>query len=291
MKVLITGGSGWLGRAIQRYWDDNEYVVYSRSESAQAKCQERFPHADYVLGDIRDTARLELAVRGYGVEAIIHTAGMKRVQDCEKNAWEAVEVNVDGSRNVAKVASRCGVDVCVAISTDKAIGPSGVYGMTKALMESLWQEYARLHSGAGPRFVIVRNGNFIGSTGSVIELWQRQLAECKKITLTDPHMTRFWQSASDTVRLIREAVELGSTGQAYCPLVMPPMGAVSARAMSMGDLAALMIEHCGGQVQVVGARPGDKLHERLEEGGFTSGEALTISKEEMWEHIQEAATI
>lgn len=280
MQVLITGGSGWMGRAVMRFWPENQYIVYSRSESAQAKCRERYPLAEYVLGDIRDRERLELTLREFDVDVVIHAAGMKRVDDCERNAWEAVEVNVDGSRSVARACLAVGVQQAVAISTDKAVQPTGVYGMTKALMERLWVEMAERCAGGLPRFVVVRNGNFVGSTGSVIELWQRQLAATGRITLTDPDMTRFWQSASFTVSSLRELIEH--------PQWRGHLAHWQPQAMRMGDLAAML---AGDAVDIVGARPGERLHEKMAENGILSSEVDSIDPSEMKAWIEEAALV
>lgn len=296
MHVLLTGGAGWLGRAVMRYWPENEYVVYSRSEYLQALAREKYPDAEYVLGDIRDRERLERTLRGYSVDGIIHAAGIKRVQEAETNVWETIDVNVDGSRVVAQAASACGVEVAVAISTDKAVCPTTVYGQTKALMEKLWLEMAQAHQGSVPRYVVVRNGNFVGSTGSVIELWKRQLAEGKRIDLTDGSMTRFWQSAEETVRLIRCAVEGEGTGYVLTPAALPDIGGqyngqVVARSMQMGELARLLTKDRPSLINTIGARPGDKYHERFIENGWTSGESLTLTGEEMLAMIAEAELV
>lgn len=242
---------------------------------------EKYPDAEYVLGDIRDRERLELTLRAHGVDVVIHAAGMKRVDTCEHNAWEAIEVNVDGSRAVARACLAAGVGTAIAISTDKAVNPTGVYGMTKALMERLWLEMAERCSGGLPRFIVVRNGNFVGSTGSVIELWQRQIREQGRITLTDPDMTRFWQSASSTVECLREVVEGGGGDDRL-------VWRAGLGSMRMGDLAALV---AGDAVEIVGPRPGERLHEKMVENGYRSNEVRSIDPIEMKAMIEEAALV
>lgn len=251
-NVLITGGAGYLGRGIMRQLPDYDYVVYSRDETKQDICKRSFPNANYVLGDIRDITRLSHTLMKYDVDTIIHAGAIKYIPEAEKNVEECISVNVDGSRNVAEAALACGVERVVGISTDKACEPINVYGATKMLMERLFREYGLIGE---TKFTITRYGNVVGSTGSVIPLFQRQI-EAGRITITDPYMSRFWISLNQAVELIGWALEADS-GQMIVP---------KAQAMTIGDLADALIE-ISGKIQVfkevVGPRPGEKSHENL----------------------------
>lgn len=252
MRVLITGGSGYLGRGIMRYWPNNAFTVLSRDEFKQDLAKQKQPKGSqtrWVLGDVLDYDRLYYAMRANDIELVIHAAAIKYIPEAEKNVDEAVRVNVDGSRNVIKAAIATNVKRVVGISTDKAVQPVNVYGMTKALMERLFIE-ANLYGDTV--FTLTRYGNVVGSTGSVIPLFQRQAAAMGAITITDPKMTRYWQSVEESVELIK----LAATAQAG-DIIVP-----DGRAMDLQQLAATI----GGPaclVDVIGARPGEKQHETL----------------------------
>lgn len=262
MRILITGGSGFLGRGLLRYakdhWDpNNEYVVYSRDELKQDQCKQHYgqDNIKYVLGDVRDYDRLLTAITSNDVRMVIHTAAIKYIPQAEFNVQECIDVNVEGTRNVLKAAYvSCvnGHDMqVVGISTDKACAPINVYGMTKALMERLFGEYAAF----GLYCSLARYGNVIGSTGSVIPKFKQQLSETGEITLTDPAMTRYWITIEEACRL----VELAMTATSGSIIIPKP------RSMLMAELAqALIDEYCNdADIRVIGKRPGEKMHEAL----------------------------
>jgi UDP-N-acetylglucosamine 4,6-dehydratase/5-epimerase len=246
LPILITGGAGFLGRGIMKYGPDVQYVVYSRDETKQDICRRMYPHAEYVLGDVTDATRLTYAVKRYHVDTIIHAAAIKYIPEAELNVNEALDVNVDGSRVVCEVAAEKDIQV-VGISTDKAVMPVNVYGATKMLMERVFTEWAKVG-----QFTLTRYGNVVGSTGSVIPLFEQQLRQTGVLTLTDPKMTRFWLSIQEAVQLVNLALAAPS-GDIVVPF---------ARAMYMGDLAkALAGKH--GHIDVIGVRPGEKQHEDM----------------------------
>ncbi len=248
-NVLITGGAGFLGRAIlRRAVRDNwpcRFTVLSRDEEKQVKLQRQFPDVRCLLGDVRDRDRLEAAFAGHNI--VIHAAAMKYVPEAEHNVAECIAVNVEGTRNVALAAIHAGVETVVGISTDKAVLPTNTYGMTKALMERLFME---LHGRGETKFALVRYGNVVGSTGSVIPLFEEQ-ARAGRVTVTDDKMTRFWLSVDAAVDLIVTA------GQPASGTILVPRCA----AMRVVELARLIA--ADAKVEIVGARPGEKLHERL----------------------------
>lgn len=246
MKVFITGGSGFLGRALMHYWGDDEvaFTVYSRDEYKQDLCKRNYSSARYILGDVRDIDRMSLAMAGH--DLVIHAAAIKYIPEAEANVNECIAVNVEGSSCVLRAARAAGVDRVVGISTDKAVQPVNTYGASKMLMERLFDEAARY----GQYTTLVRYGNVVGSTGSVIPKFKRQFKEDGTITITDPGMTRFWISAEDAVDLVKMAW-VNEPGTITVP---------RAGAMEMGPLAHLI---AGNSFKVVGARPGEKFSEDM----------------------------
>lgn len=248
MKVFITGGTGFLGRGLlRRFSSEWDITVYSRDEYKQVQCAQRWPDVKYVLGDVTNLERLTNCMRG--ADLVIHTAAVKFIPEAELNVNECIDVNVLGSRCVLEAVSRVGVQTCVAISTDKACQPLNVYGMTKALVERMVGEYARYGAGSGIKYTACRYGNVIGSTGSVIPLFQQQAQTLGEITVTDPDMTRYWITVDEAVNLILDAAQAQSGD-----IVIP-----TPAAMRIGTIATLF----NVPVKVVGVRPGEKRHEQL----------------------------
>ena len=253
-RILITGGTGFLGQAIltaaARFRWDAEFAIFSRDPMKQAAVRARFPAVtDARIGDVRDREALDLAFAGFRPDTVIHAAAMKHIPIGEVQAAEAVGVNVDGSRMVLHAARAAGVRRLVGVSSDKAVSPVNLYGATKMAMERLYAE-------AGAAFdtiavTCVRYGNVVGSTGSVIPLWQRQAADQAEITLTDETMTRFWLGPFRAVALIHEALAAPS-GSVTVPLLP---------ALDMAGLATLVAP--GVARQIIGSRSGEKLHEDL----------------------------
>jgi UDP-N-acetylglucosamine 4,6-dehydratase/5-epimerase len=238
MRLFVTGGTGSFGSAFTEHMlsRGHRVTVFSRDELKQAEMAARLPGADYVLGDIRDTARLCQVMWGH--DAIIHAAAMKRVPECEANPAECIATNVIGSRNVVLAASRAGCNA-VALSTDKAASPDNVYGATKLLTERMFLE-------AG--FGVVRCGNIWGSRGSIVPLLREQ-AKTGRVTVTDPHMTRYSITLDTAVRFVEAALF-------YRGLHIPVMPTY--RIM---DLVEALAPGC--DVGYIGIRPGERLHEQL----------------------------
>jgi len=182
---------------------------------------------------------------------------MKYVPQAETNVAEALAVNADGSRNVAKAAMRNNVEQVIGISTDKACNPINVYGLTKLMMERLFQEYAQL---SRTRFNLVRYGNVIGSTGSVIPLFQRQARENKVITLTDPSMTRFWLSETNAVNLILKSLQEPESGTVLIPRLFSCDMKTLAKAVAYSEL---INDNEKIELITIGIRFGEKTHESL----------------------------
>lgn len=246
--ILITGGSGSLGRALvgratSEKWDA-QLVVYSRDEVKQAQMREQFPHVRYLLGDVRDAETLRRTLRG--VDIVIHAAAYKRVPEAERETLACVEANVIGSMNIVRETWLAGTPRVIGISTDKASAPINAYGQSKALMERLFQSMER-----GPAYTLVRYGNVIASTGSVIPALRAQVASGKPLTLTDPSMTRFWLTLDDAVDLILDGLTLPS-GSILIP---------KSKASTMAVLAEAIAP--GYPTVETGFRAGEKRHEQL----------------------------
>jgi UDP-N-acetylglucosamine 4,6-dehydratase len=262
-NVLLTGGSGYIGRAIMRRatrenWPCS-FTVYSRDELKQAQCKRKYKDARYLLGDVRDTERLSLAMGRH--DTVIHTAALKYVPEGEHNVSECISVNVGGTQSVLSAARAAQVGRVVVISTDKAVAPTNVYGMSKALCERLVGETGTYEYAEGPTITAVRYGNVIGSTGSVVPEFKHQYEKTGVVTVTNPDMTRFWMTADDAIDLILLAArsEAGDVVIGHPP------------SMELGDLVQVIVP--GTRYNIIGLRPGEKMHETI----MTSSECLFSS--------------
>jgi len=252
-SICITGGSGFLGRAILRRaslekWPAR-FTILSRDPMKQAALRRQFPDLvlSLQLGDVRDYASVERVIAGH--DTVLHLAALKHIPQAEWDVSECLAVNVDGTRNVARAAVRMGVRKVVGISTDKAARAVNTYGLTKALLERIFQEAAR--QTAVTEFALARYGNVVGSTGSVIPIWDAQAARGEPLTVTNPGITRFWIDANSAVDIVLAASTL-SKGLIYIPR-MP--------AMSVGKMARAL--YPDAEVTIIGMRPGEKVHEDL----------------------------
>lgn len=250
-RVFITGGAGFIGRAIitraRREGWPARFTVFSRDDHKHAAMLRDFPGVTCLRGDVAGPLEhLSAAMAGH--DTVIHAAANKHVDLSEMNVTETIRNNVDGSLNVARAAALAGVTRVVGISTDKAAGPVNVYGVTKFLMERAFVEANRW---GGPAFTCARYGNVIGSSGSVLTVWRKQIAEGRPVTVTDPDMTRFWLTAEQAIDLILEALR-ADPGVVVVPLLP---------ALRLGDLLEWALP---GQPNVVtGLRPGERRHETL----------------------------
>lgn len=271
MNIFMTGGAGFLGRAILRHFRENgidaQFTIFSRDEAKHAVCRREFPEARYILGDITNYDQVELAMVGH--DTVIHAAAMKYVPEGETNVLNCIAVNLDGSRNVGIAAIRNRIDRVVAISTDKACEPANVYGLTKRLMERCFQEMAQDTDTA---FVTVRYGNVVGSTGSVIPMF-RQQARDGIITLTDSTMTRFWLRIDYAVYLVLFGLGMMPDPPMTGTIIIPQL--LSARMIDLVD-AIDEIEGTAetSHIEIIGQRPGEKTHEML----LSPSEALHAEK-------------
>ena len=254
--VLVTGGTGSFGkRFIQvmlKEYHPAKIIVFSRDELKQHEMRVAGyddPTLRYFIGDVRDQQRLKRAFDG--VDLIIHAAALKQVPACEYNPMEAIKTNILGSSNVIDAAIDVGVKRVVALSTDKAVNPVNLYGATKLAAEKLIVQSNAYAGGKDARFSCVRYGNVVGSRGSVVPVFLKQ-RESGKVTVTDERMTRFWISLEQGVRFVIQAAENMHGGEVFVPKI-PSMKVI--------DLARAIAPKV--KVEIIGIRPGEKLHEVL----------------------------
>lgn len=258
-RILITGGTGSFGSAaVKRLLTEpsvERIVVFSRDEKKQHDMRHAISDArvDYVVGDIRERDSIEDAVKD--IDTVFHAAALKQVPTGEFYPMEMLKTNVLGTQNVIEAAENCpSVEKVVFLSTDKAVLPINVLGITKAMAEKLFMSRARKRT--KPIFCSVRYGNVMGSRGSVIPLFLDQIKHNKPITVTDPRMTRFMLSLDDAIELVLLAIKKGEQGDLFIR---------KAPAATIGDLAQSLVDLFGSKagIQEIGVRAGEKLHETL----------------------------
>lgn len=281
LTILITGGTGSFGKkfvevALNKY-HPKRLIIFSRDELKQHNMHLEFkdPRVTFFVGDVRDRDRLYRAFQA-DLDVVIHAAALKQVPSCEYNPFEAVKTNIIGAQNVINAAIDCGVPKVIALSTDKAVNPINLYGATKLCAEKLFIQGNSYVGGKVTRFSCVRYGNVIGSRGSVIPLFKEQRKN-GKITITDPRMTRFWITLDEAVELVVKALRHMQGGEIFVPKIP---------SMKIIDLAQAVAPEC--EIEFIGIRPGEKLHEMLiteEEGRNTvayNGMFIIMPKLSWW---------
>ena len=271
-KVLITGGTGSLGSALtQRLLTENVDTIriFSRNENKQLEMDSKF-HDDrlrFLLGDVRDYNRLTRACED--IDIVFHAAALKHVPIIEYNPFEAIKTNVIGSQNVIDACLEEDVEKAICIGTDKAVSPLNTYGATKSLMEKLFitaSNYLKTERHK-TKFIALRYGNVLGSSGSVIPKFINQIKNNGKITITDPNMTRFSISMDEALDFILKVTEIGKGSEIFVPKL---------KAYSLMDVKDALFDLLGKtDEEIVGIRAGEKVNEVL------------INKDEMkycWEY-------
>jgi FlaA1/EpsC-like NDP-sugar epimerase len=256
--ILVTGGTGSFGnRVASKIFSEKprEIRIFSRDEKKQWEMSLSFPHFRYIIGDVRDTDRLHEAMRG--VDYVFHAAALKQVPSCEYYPYEAVKTNIIGSYNACVAAKLNGVKTFVALSTDKAVKPVNAMGTSKAMMEKI--VCSQNQFGGDTTFCCVRYGNVMGSRGSVIPLFRKQIDEGRPLTVTVPYMTRFLMTLDDSVSLVLHAMKHAKGGEIF--VRKAPASTVEALANAM------RIKYSPRQekhpIDIAGIRPGEKIHETL----------------------------
>jgi UDP-glucose 4-epimerase len=257
--LMITGGTGSFGQAVlNRLLDTKvrEIRIFSRDEKKQEDLRISLANdkVKFYIGDVRNQDSLAQAM--VGVDYIFHAAALKQVPSCEFYPMEAVRTNVLGTENVLNAAIATGVKRVIVLSTDKAVYPINAMGISKAMAEKLMVAKSRMIPEDGPIICATRYGNVMGSRGSVIPLFVKQLKTGQPLTVTDPNMTRFLMSLEDSVDLVFHAFEHGRQGDIFVQ---------KAPACTLGDLANALKElfERDSKVRVIGTRHGEKLHETL----------------------------
>lgn len=254
--ILVTGGSGSFGKKFIRLLLNEihpaKIIVFSRDELKQHEMQVNGyddPKLRYFIGDVRDRDRLTRAMNG--VDIVVHAAALKQVPACEYNPMEAIKTNILGSSNVIEAALDAGVERVIALSTDKAVNPVNLYGATKLAAEKLFVQSNSYAAGSATRFSCVRYGNVVGSRGSVVPIFLVQRNN-GKLTITDERMTRFWLTLEQGARFVIRCIEQMHGGEVFVPKI-PSTHIV--------DLARAIAPYA--EMDVIGIRPGEKLHEVL----------------------------
>ena len=259
-KILITGGTGSLGHALTKRLlntDATTIRILSRNENNQIKMESNFKddRLRFLLGDVRDSDRLSRAMEA--VDIVFHTAALKHVPKIEYNPFEGIKTNVIGSQNVIDACVQQNVEKVVAMSTDKATSPLNVYGATKTLMEKLFVAANTFSTPEKHRtkFITVRYGNVLGSSGSVVPIFIDQIKNKKKVTITDPQMTRFSITMDEALEFILKATEIGKGSEIFIPKM---------KAYSIMDIKNVLVELLGDTgSETIGVRVGEKMHEIL----------------------------
>lgn len=255
-SVLVTGGTGSFGKKFIEIMLDEykpaKLIVYSRDELKQHEMRaDGFDHPilRYFIGDVRDYRRLLRAMNG--VDIVIHAAALKQVPACEYNPMEAIKTNILGSSNVIEAGLDAGIGKVMALSSDKAVNPVNLYGATKLAAEKLFVQSNAYAASTSTRFSCVRYGNVVGSRGSVIPIFIQQ-RQNGKLTITDKRMTRFWLTLEQGVRFVIKCTEQMHGGEVFVPKIP------STRIIDLAKVIAPQAE-----IEVIGIRPGEKLHEVL----------------------------
>ena len=255
-SILITGGTGSFGNTfvpmtLEKY-NPKRLVIFSRDEMKQWDMAQKFtgdPRVSFIIGDVRDKARLARALDG--IDYVVHAAATKIVPTAEYNPFECVKTNIDGAMNLIDACIDRGIKRVVALSTDKASNPINLYGATKLASDKLFvagNAYAGTHEA---RFAVVRYGNVMGSRGSVIPFFM-SLAHTGVLPITDPRMTRFMITLEQGVELVWYAFDDMSGGEIYVKKIP---------SMTILDIANAVAE--GAEQKIIGIRPGEKVHEQM----------------------------
>ena len=262
--VLVTGGSGSWGNELTKqlleekplYYVPKKIIIFSRGEISQVAMQRKFKdnRIEFVIGDVRDKEAVDRVFR-QGVDYVFHLAALKHVPICENQPEEAIKTNIEGTINVIQAAIKYKVKKLIDVSTDKAVDPVNVYGMTKGVGERLV-----IQANCQTRdtdFICIRGGNVLGTNGSLVPHLINQIQTVNKITITDIDMTRFFLTLQKAIGLLFFATEEGQGGEIYV-MNMP--------SFHIMDLAKILIEFYGNKltkIDIIGKREGEKLHEVL----------------------------
>ena len=275
-QVLVTGAGGSIGSELCRQicrFNPKTIVLFDQAESPlydiDLELRRNFPYIQIVpvLGDIRNQERLFHAFDTHKPQIVFHAAAYKHVPMLEIQPWEAILNNIAGTRNLVNIANQFNVERFVLVSTDKAVRPTNIMGTTKRIAELMVQGQ-NCDKGAVTRFITVRFGNVVGSVGSVVPLFKRQIEQGGPVTITHPEVTRYFMTIPEASQLILQAGAMGKGGETY----ILEMGT----SVKIADMAKDLIRLSGFEpdkdikIEYIGLRPGEKLYEEL----ITEGEDI-----------------
>lgn len=259
--ILIDGGSGSWGNELTEQLMTKfpkKIIIFSRGELAQVNMSRRFSGIniiEYIIGDIRDADAVDRLFSRENIDYVFHLAALKHVPVCENQPQEAIKTNINGTINLINAAIKYKVKKFIDVSTDKAVSPTNLYGMTKSVGERLTIQANNLTDDTD--FVCIRGGNVLGSNGSVVPYFIDQIKKFNKVTITDRRMTRYFLTLSEAIGLLFQAVENSVGGETYV-MNMP--------SFLISDLASALVNHYGNEntkIEEIGIREGEKLHELL----------------------------
>jgi UDP-N-acetylglucosamine 4,6-dehydratase/UDP-glucose 4-epimerase len=271
---LVTGGGGFLGKTLTKTILDNggKVRVIGRDEGSLVSLKQTHPSIEIYTGDISDKFDVIQAMKG--VDAVFHLAASKHVGLAETFVRENIKSNTIGSLNIFDQSLKQDLEFILSISTDKAAQVSGVYGATKLLMERLSLQFEKLNPNC--KYRMVRYGNVLYSTGSVLCKWKSLIEQNKEVVVTEPKATRFFWTADQAMELIFDCLEKATSSSPYCP---------DMKSMSIENLLGAMIEKYGGgkdvPVKVIGLQQGENLHEKVMDEGPYSNEVEQFTKDEI----------
>ena len=259
-SILVTGGTGSFGKAFIKYLINNfkgfkKIIIFSRDElkqfeMASSLSEKDYPFIRYFIGDVRDLSRLRRALEE--VDYVIHAAALKQVEAAEYNPFEVIKTNIVGAQNIIEACLESPkVKKVVALSTDKAVSPINLYGASKLCSDKLFVSANNIVGNKNKLFSVVRYGNVMGSRGSVIPVFLEQKKR-GTIKVTDPSMTRFNITMTDSIRLVLHALHKSLGGEIFVPKI--PSYKILTLAKAIGE---------NSKIKVVGVRPGEKIHEEL----------------------------
>ena len=268
-RILIIGGTGALGKTlVKRYYDDNDIIVLSRDEHKHYYLQKEYPNVHSIIGDVKDKSSIKNCLLRFKPHIVINAAALKHVPICEDDPFESVKTNIIGHQNIIESVNEFGdIETLIFVSTDKACNPINVYGMCKSISEKLYIEYAKQQTKI--KVVLVRYGNVLESTGSVIPFFKSLLEKgCDSLPITHKDMTRFLLSLEQATDLIDWTY---SYEHSHGKIAVPKI-----KALKVTDIANSLKQFYNVDVPLkyIGIRRGEKLHEEM------------ISKEE-WMRTEE----
>ena len=277
--LLIFGATGFLGVELLSHLTSKGFsniTVFSRDEGKLITLKQEYTHIDIVTGDISDRFEVYQAMKGK--QYVFHLAAFKHVGLAEKYSRECIKSNLIGSLNILECSLETKPEFIITTSTDKAAQVNGVYGATKYLVEELFSQFEKVNEDTLYR--VVRYGNVLYSTGSVLCKWKQLILEQKELIITDPSATRFFWTVSEAVNLLFECMQSSTDSSPYCPYM---------KSMAMGDLLeAMILKYAQGnrpKIKIIGLQPGENKHEKILKQGPSSDEVEKFTIEEIMELI------